>query len=265
MSNEKGETGRAEHTHILALSALARAQRAPTKAFHQYYAQYAAHENTLAATLTGSVQRDVYYAKARGYPTRAESRRCFTTTCRSAVYDNLIASVHSNLPAVYRYYDLRRRKMKLQRHPPLRHLRADPQRPRKRSTPGTRRSKSSSTSLEPLGDEYCAVLQQRPDHGRWCDRYPNQGKQSGAFSSRHATTAEPYILMNYQPDVLDHVFTLAHEAGPLDAQLLLGQASAVPVLQLHDLRRRGRQHVQRATARPAPDEQGEERRRNGPT
>ena len=24
---------------------------------------------------------------------------------------------------------------------------------------------------------------------------------------------DPYILMNYQPDVLDHVFTLAHEAG----------------------------------------------------
>ncbi len=48
--------------------------------------------------------------------------------------------------------------------------------------------------------------------GRWCDRYPNQGKRSGAFSSG-SFDAEPYILMNYQPDVLDHVFTLAHEAG----------------------------------------------------
>ena len=52
--------------------------------------------------------------------------------------------------------------------------------------------------------------------------------------------------MNYQPDVLDHVFTLAHEAGPFDAQLLLGEASAVSVLQLHDFRRGGGQHVQRA-------------------
>ena len=66
---------------------------------------------------------------------------------------------------------------------------------------------------------------------------------------------EPYILMNYQPDVLDHVFTLAHEAGPLDAQLLLGRRPAVPVLRLHDLRRRGGQHVQRAAAEPAPDGQ----------
>ena len=30
-----------------------------------------------------------------------------------AVYDNLIESVHRHLPALYRYYDLRRRKMKL--------------------------------------------------------------------------------------------------------------------------------------------------------
>ena len=69
-----------------------------------------------------------------------------------------------------------------------------------------------STSLEPLGDEYCRELQRGLTTARWCDRYPNAGKQSGAFS--YGTfDAEPYIMMNYQPDVLDHVFTLAHEAG----------------------------------------------------
>ncbi|MGI9455740.1 MAG: M3 family metallopeptidase, partial [Aeoliella sp.] len=48
--------------------------------------------------------------------------------------------------------------------------------------------------------------------GRWCDRFPNKGKRSGAFSAG-CFDGDPYILMNYQPDVLDHVFTLAHEAG----------------------------------------------------
>jgi oligoendopeptidase F len=47
---------------------------------------------------------------------------------------------------------------------------------------------------------------------RWCDRYPNQGKQSGAFSCG-SFDGDPYILMNYKPKVLDDVFTLAHEAG----------------------------------------------------
>ena len=66
-------------------------------------------------------------------------------------------------------------------------------------------------SLAPLGSEYGEVLQSGL-HGRWCDRYPNQGKQSGAFSCG-TYDADPYILMNYQPSVLNDLFTLTHEAG----------------------------------------------------
>ena len=66
-------------------------------------------------------------------------------------------------------------------------------------------------ALEPLGSDYCGALE-RGLAGRWCDRYENRGKQSGAFSAG-SYDGDPYILMNYQPDVLDHVFTLAHEAG----------------------------------------------------
>ena len=67
------------------------------------------------------------------------------------------------------------------------------------------------SAIEPLGSDYCGVLESGLNDG-WCDRYPNQGKQSGAFSCG-SFDGDPYILMNYQPDVLDHVFTLAHEAG----------------------------------------------------
>src|SRR4029077_7673557 len=65
--------------------------------------------------------------------------------------------------------------------------------------------------LKPLGADYVAALA-KGLRARWCDRYENKGKRSGAFSSGGFTGA-PYILMNYQPEVLDHVFTLAHEAG----------------------------------------------------
>jgi oligoendopeptidase F len=66
-------------------------------------------------------------------------------------------------------------------------------------------------SLAPLGAEYCSALEEGL-LGRWCDRYPNQGKQSGAFSSG-SFEGIPYILMNFKADVLDDVFTLTHEAG----------------------------------------------------
>jgi oligoendopeptidase F len=66
-------------------------------------------------------------------------------------------------------------------------------------------------AVRPLGSDYGGVLE-KGLAGRWCDRYENRGKQSGAFSAG-TFDGWPYILMNYQADVLDHVFTLAHEAG----------------------------------------------------
>jgi len=178
-------------------------------AFHQFYAQYRGHENALAAALASSVQKDVYYARARSYPSAREAS-LFHDNVPVSVYDNLIAAVRAKLPAVYRYFALRRKKMRLRdiHHydtyvPILIEL-------------DTRHTWNQAVdvvvgALEALGDEYCRVLDAGL-RGRWCDRYPNQGKRSGAFSSG-TYDGWPYILMNYQPDVLDHVFTLAHEAG----------------------------------------------------
>ena len=177
--------------------------------FHQYYQQFADHENTFAATLSGSILKDVYYAQARGYEGALEAA-LFPDNMPSTVYDNLIASVRSNLPALHRYYDVRRRKMKLD---DIHHY----------DTYVPILSDLSSHhgwdeavelilgSLEPLGSDYTDALQEGL-HGRWCDRYPNQGKQSGAFSCG-SFDGDPYILMNYKPEVLNDVFTLTHEAG----------------------------------------------------
>jgi oligoendopeptidase F len=67
-------------------------------------------------------------------------------------------------------------------------------------------------ALGPLGSEYCETLKKGLTTERWCDRYPNQGKSSGAFSSG-SYDSPPYILMNYNQEVFNDVFTLAHEAG----------------------------------------------------
>jgi oligoendopeptidase F len=178
-------------------------------AFHQYYAQYKGHENVLAAALAGSIERDVYYAKARGYES-ALAGALFHDNVPAAVYDNLIAAVHKHLPALYRYFELRRQKMRL---PDVHHYDTYVPILSELETRHTwdQAVKVVVRSLEPLGSDYCGVLEGGINNG-WCDRYPNQGKQSGAFSSG-SFDGDPYIMMNYQPEVLDHVFTLAHEAG----------------------------------------------------
>ena len=206
--NERGQTIELSHaTFSTLLHAPDRGVR--RKAFHQYYAQFDGHKHTLAATLSGSIQRDIYYARARGYPT-ALAHSLFHDNVPESVYTSLIEAVHRHLPALYRYYELRRRRMRLRT---IHHY--DTYVPiqsevRTRYT-WAQAVKAVIAALEPLGSDYCAVLE-RGLAGRWCDRYENQGKQSGAFSCG-SYDGDPYILMNYQSELLDHVFTLAHEAG----------------------------------------------------
>jgi oligoendopeptidase F len=178
-------------------------------AFHQYYAQYEAHANTLAATLSGSNERDVYAAKVRKYPTAVEAA-LFADNVPLAVYDQLTAAVRAHLPAVHRYYDLRRRILGLDEiHHYDCYVPLVPELEQRHTW--DQAVDVVIESLAPLGGDYCDRLAQGL-RGRWCDRYPNAGKQSGAFSSG-TYDSDPYILMNFQEEAIEHVFTLAHEAG----------------------------------------------------
>jgi oligoendopeptidase F len=208
VKNEKGQ--QVELSNATFAKLLVSPSRTVRKtAFHQYYAQFAGHENTLAATLAGSIHKDVYYAKVRGFSSALAAAQ-FPDNVPQSVYDNLIASVRKHLPAVHRYYDVRRRKMKLK---DIHHY--DTYVPILSDLEIKRTWKQAVElvieALAPLGSEYCGALE-KGLLGRWCDRYPNQGKSSGAFSSG-TYDGVPYILMNYNVDVFNDVFTLAHEAG----------------------------------------------------
>ncbi len=137
----------------------------------------------------------MYYSKARGYSS-ALAAALFPDNVPQAVYDNLIATVRSQLPAVYRYLDVRKQKMKL---PDLHHY----------DTYVTHSRRYGTNAFVGSGDRDCnrfAIAAGRrllPEtaHGLnsgWCDRYPNQGKQSGAFSCG-SFEGNPYIMMNYKP------------------------------------------------------------------
>lgn len=208
ITNEKGETFELT-TSTFSQFLISPDRNVRKTAFHQFYEQFTAHENCLAATLSGSVQKDVYYAKVRGYES-ALHKELYTDNVPQAVYDSLIASVRNNLPSLFKYYDLRKRKMGLDEihHydtyvPILSDIEVE--------TSWDDAVDVVCKAMTPLGDEYCDAMRKGLE-GRWCDRYPNEGKQSGAFSAG-SYDGDPYILMNYKPKVFNDVFTLAHEAG----------------------------------------------------
>ncbi len=208
LKNEKGEL--VELSNSSYSQFMVSPKRSVRKAaFHQYYDQFQAHENTLAATLASSVQTDVYYSRARKYSSSLESA-LFPDVVPQAVYDNLISTVREQLPSIHKYLAVRRKKMGLK---DLHHY--DTYVPILSDIEHHRSWDEAVTtvidSLRPLGNDYCDILA-RGLHGAWCDRYPNQGKQSGAFSCG-SFEANPYILMNYKPMVLNDLFTLTHEAG----------------------------------------------------
>ena len=208
IQDEDGQTAELSHSSFsMFLHSQNRELR--KKAFEQYYAEFEAHQNTIAATLNGSIQGDVYYARARNYPSALE-KALFADNVPVSVYDSLISAVHDNLPALYRFYEVRKRAMKLDE---IHHY--DTYVPILAEMdvhyPWDQAVEVVIDSLKPLGDEYGKALTQGL-RGRWCDRFENKGKQSGAFSCG-SFDGDPYILMNYQPKVLDHVFTLTHEAG----------------------------------------------------
>ena len=178
--------------------------------FLRYYQEFDAHRNTIAASLTGSLQRDVYFSRVRNYPSCLE-HALFHDNVPASVYLNLINTVSGGLDALYHYYELRKQKLNLSSmclfdtHVPL--------------VPHIESKLSYEESVElaisalaPLGEEYGKILRSGLLPERWVDRYENRGKRSGAYSSG-CYDSVPYILLNYKDDTLNSLFTLVHEAG----------------------------------------------------
>src|SRR5256714_3901368 len=180
------------------------------RAFHQFYAEFRDHQYTLAASLAYSVKADVFHARARHYSSALEAA-LFPDDMPVTVYDGLIQAVRANLKPLFRYFDLRRRALGLHE---LHHYDTYVPLVPEIETRFTFDQAAGMvlSALEPLGKEYVNVLAEGLRIGRWCDRYENKGKRSGAFSSG-SYEAPPYILMNYKEDVFADVYTLAHEAG----------------------------------------------------
>jgi oligoendopeptidase F len=179
------------------------------RAYEKFYAAYESHMHVLAELYAGSVKQDKYRATVRNYPS-SRAAALFPDDVPESVYDNLVATIESNLGALHEYYELRKRALRLSE---LRHYDVNvPIVP----AASSRHSFAEAVALvcgalAPLGDEYVSTLRAGIEGG-WVDKYENKGKTSGAFSAG-SYAGDPYILMNYKEDVIHDVFTLAHEGG----------------------------------------------------
>lgn len=176
--------------------------------FETLYHTYEKQKNTWAATLNSSVKADVFFAKARRYPSAIEAS-LDDDRVPIKVYDSLIETVHEFLPQMHRYVKLRKKALQLEElhmydiYVPIV--------PETTMVISYEEAKDMvRAGLKPLGEEYLSILETGFQQ-KWIDVYENAGKTSGAYSWG-TYRSHPYVLLNHQ-DTLDSMFTLAHEMG----------------------------------------------------
>jgi oligoendopeptidase F len=190
-----------------ALLATNRSQADRAAAFTAFHETFEANTNTYAALYNSILQRDWFYAQARGYKTMLEAA-LHGNNIPTAVVDNLVAQTKAGAAPLQRYHRLRRRVLGLDTYHtydsaiPL--VEIDEKYPYDEVLDWLPRS------VEPLGVEYQKQMREILA-GRCIDVYENKGKRSGAYSAP-VYGCPPFMLLNYN-DTLDAVFTLAHEMG----------------------------------------------------
>ena len=184
-------------------------RRVRQAAFRKIYETYAQFGNTFATTFNAMVREKGTLAKVRGYK-NSITASTFRDEVTPEIYNNLINSVHTGLPVLYDYYELKREVLGLQKlhlydvyAPLIGEL--------DRVYSYDEAVQEVLETVKIYGDEYYNALRAGLTEKGWVDVYPSRGKRGGAFSSGTPDT-EPYILLNYK-ETLDDVSTLAHEAG----------------------------------------------------
>jgi len=178
--------------------------------FTSLMTSYRQFRNTLAASLTAKARTSYFYATSRKYAdTRAAALD--EENIPASLYDNLLATVEKNLPALHDYMALKKQVLKVDElHPYDIYL---PLTAKGGETFHFTFEEAKATvlkALQPLGDTYLDDIQAAMEGG-WIDTYENKGKRSGAYSWG-VYGVHPYVLLNFQPRY-NGVTTLAHEMG----------------------------------------------------
>ncbi|MDO5027386.1 MAG: oligoendopeptidase F [Tissierellia bacterium] len=178
------------------------------EAFEKFYDTFSSFGNTIASSYYSNVKGLCLEANLRGYDS-ARQMELYRDDVDVKVYDALIESIHKNMPAIHKYFEIKKRALKLDEQ----HM-YDVYMPITSSFDREYTFEEAKdlviASVEVMGKEYQDIYKKAFEE-RWIDVYPRDGKRGGAYSSG-SYDSNPYILLNFN-GTLDSVFTLAHEMG----------------------------------------------------
>ncbi len=177
--------------------------------FKVFFENFKKYEATFGEMLSGTINKDIFYAKARKYESALDAA-LFPQNISTDVYHSLIENVNKNLDAFHRYLKIKKRMLGVDTIKYL-DLYAPVVKDINLEYSYEEAQDMVLKALAPLGDEYTSTIKKAFENN-WIDVYPTKGKRSGAYSQGSAYDMHPYILLNYNGQYND-VSTLAHELG----------------------------------------------------
>ncbi|MGM0418154.1 MAG: oligoendopeptidase F [Thermodesulfobacteriota bacterium] len=208
IKNDKGESVQLSHGNFISFLT-SPSHEIRKNAFKTFYQAYEDHKHSISAALSASIKKDCFVSKVKNFETCREAA-LFSDNVSVDVYDNLIETVKTNLDPLFRYLDFRKKMLGLDElHFYDTYVPVVKEVEFKMSYDEA--VEVCLKALAPLGKEYTSILE-KGLKGGWVDKYENKGKRSGAYSSG-CYDSPPYILMNYNENTINSLFTLIHEAG----------------------------------------------------
>ena len=191
-------------------------------AFEAFFGEYQAFKGSLGASLTAHVQAHVFEARSRHYASSLEAALS-PEAIPTSVYHTLVEQARAGVPVLQRYFQIRKRMMKLDElhyydlYPPITRL--------DRSFSLQDMRTLTLEAVAPLGPAYQKTLAEGTA-AKWMDPWPRRGKRSGAYTNS-TYGVHPYLLLNLH-DNYEGLTTYAHEWGHAMHSVLSAAAQPLP-------------------------------------
>ena len=179
------------------------------EAYHNFFKEYKRYENVFAATLSGVMKKDAFYADVKKFDSPLEASLFDDNVPTSLFFKILDKANKQYRPLFHRYNALKKKILNLETM-----YNYD------LSVPLIQYETKKYTIEEcfhiifdvvkVFGDEYVNIIKKAKEE-RWIDYYPHAGKRIGAYSSGCYDT-RPYVLMNFIGDY-NSLSTMIHELG----------------------------------------------------
>ena len=177
------------------------------KIFNAIYSDFDKHKNTYAAIYNTILQNNNAKKKIRNYDSILDSY-LFGNNIPKEVYESLIFSAKETAPSLYKYLELKKKYLKLEKYKTYHRFLSLAE--SKRKYEYNEALDLFFESIKNMPKEFIEFSKLAVSEGQ-VDVLEKEGKRTGAYSSG-GYTDNPYILLNYDK-TLNDVFTVAHEAG----------------------------------------------------